>query len=267
MGESVYPGASPATPDNEERDSGLALTLSVDQHGPRARRGESIAGSSPALSSTCSAINEEISGTQAGERVQCSHHHSHDHRACFARFGRSLDAINCDKNVIAELSRHFSAFAYFHNIEVELFIMSMYEENSSASCEPSLPASTTQIGTLSLTRKKRVVEFIEKNLGNHIELPDIARAAALSPTHFCRAFRRTFGVSPVRYVWRRRIEAAKLNLRAHTLSLTMIALTCGFSSASHFSTAFRYATGVTPTAYARSMTEVKRADLREQTDA
>lgn len=147
--------------------------------------------------------------------------------------------------------------------------MSMHEKNLSASHAPPIPADLAQTGTLSVTRKKRVIEFIENNLSRHIELSDIASAAALSPTHFSRAFRRTFGVSPVRYLWRRRIEVAKAILRERTLSLTMVALACGFSSASHFSTAFRDATGTTPATYARYAgdIDIKNREIREQTDA
>ena len=65
VGELVYPGASPALPDNEERESGLALTLSVDQHGLCARHGESIAGSSPALLSTCRTITSALAKRKA----------------------------------------------------------------------------------------------------------------------------------------------------------------------------------------------------------
>lgn len=131
--------------------------------------------------------------------------------------------------------------------------------------------SPVNTGSLSPARKARAIEFIERNIGNHIELPDIASAAALSPAHFCRAFRRTFGMSPMRYLWRRRIEMAKSILREHRLSLTMVALACGFSSASHFSTAFRDATGVTPATYARhaGAVEIRGAETeaKKETDA
>ncbi|ATI15666.1 AraC family transcriptional regulator [Bordetella phage vB_BbrM_PHB04] len=113
-------------------------------------------------------------------------------------------------------------------------------------------------GALCPKRKQRVIEYIEANIGDPITLSELASVAALSPHHFSRSFRRTFGVSPVRYVWTRRIDMAKRLMRYSALPLAAVALTCGFSSQSHFSTAFRVATGVTPAAYMRTITDIAR---------
>jgi len=75
----------------------------------------------------------------------------------------------------------------------------------------------------------------------------------LSPYHFSRAFKQSFGVPPHRYHTSRRIEHAKLLLEERTRSVTDIGLTLGFSETSAFSAAFRKATGLTPTSYHRSM--------------
>lgn len=74
----------------------------------------------------------------------------------------------------------------------------------------------------------------------------LAAVADLSPYHFARAFKRSVGSSPHRYVLRRRIERAKYHLAAGELSLAAVALACGFGSQSHFSAHFRAATGLTP---------------------
>lgn len=107
--------------------------------------------------------------------------------------------------------------------------------------------------SLAPERKRRVLEYIEANLSNPITLAEIAAVAALSPFHFNRAFRRELGVSPIRYVWRRRALLATKMLRDPTLSLSAVAYACGFSSQSHFTTAFRGATGMTPGNYRASV--------------
>ena len=62
-----------------------------------------------------------------------------------------------------------------------------------------------------------------------------------------------FGVPPLRYKTRCRIEYAKLLLTKPEMSVTDVGLTIGFSTSSSFVTAFRKATGFTPTGYKRSL--------------
>lgn len=121
-----------------------------------------------------------------------------------------------------------------------------------------------QTGVLGPKRRQRVVEYIETHIGSPITLSDLASAAALSPHHFSRTFRKTFGMSPVRYVWSRRVDAAKRLIRCSALPLAAVAFSCGFSSQSHFTTAFREATGMTPSAYFRSSQHEER---QQETDA
>lgn len=119
-------------------------------------------------------------------------------------------------------------------------------------------------GMLCPKRTRRVIDYIESNIGSPITLSDLADVAALSPHHFSRSFRKTFGMSPVRYVWSRRVEVAKRLIIYSTLPLASIAFSCGFSSQSHFTTAFREATGMTPTKYSRSP---QHEALQQETDA
>lgn len=113
-------------------------------------------------------------------------------------------------------------------------------------------ANVSTIG-LSPQRRQRVVDYIEARLSHPISLADIAAVAALSPHHFARAFKASMGMTPVRYVWQRRIELARRMLRETGAPLVDVALACGFGSQSHFTTAFKMATGVTPATYRRSV--------------
>jgi AraC family transcriptional regulator len=75
----------------------------------------------------------------------------------------------------------------------------------------------------------------------------------LSPYHFSRAFKQSFGMPPHRYLTNQRIERAKSLLAARKLSVTEIGLDVGFSETSSFTSAFRKVTGETPTDYRRRL--------------
>lgn len=104
-------------------------------------------------------------------------------------------------------------------------------------------------GALSDARKRRVLGYIETHLGEEITLAALADVAALSQYHFSRKFGRAFGMSPLRYVWARRVRAAQEMLLNSASPLADIAAACGFSSQSHFTTMFKAAIGATPARY------------------
>jgi AraC family transcriptional regulator len=89
-------------------------------------------------------------------------------------------------------------------------------------------------------------DMINANLDGELSLEKIARACKLSVSHFARAFTRSTGVSPHRWLMQRRVDAAKDMLLTTGGSLVEISLKCGFSDQSHFTRVFAEATGETP---------------------
>jgi AraC family transcriptional regulator len=77
----------------------------------------------------------------------------------------------------------------------------------------------------------------------------------LSVSHFSRAFRRTMGVAPHSWLLARRIEVAKERLRDCRLSLSDVALACGFADQSHLTRVFTRMVGVSPGAWRRALDE------------
>ncbi len=108
-------------------------------------------------------------------------------------------------------------------------------------------------GGLAGWQQRIVREYIEHRLAEDIALAELARLARLSPTHFSRAFKGSFGVSPQRYQLQRRIAEAKRLLADSSLSVTEISLSCGFDFPSNFTAAFRKVTGTTPTEFRRTL--------------
>jgi AraC family transcriptional regulator len=86
-----------------------------------------------------------------------------------------------------------------------------------------------------------------------ISLHVLADLVRLSPYHFLRSFKQSFGEPPHRYWTARRIERAKALLANPRASITEIAFDVGFAAASAFSAAFHRITGQTPTDYRRHL--------------
>lgn len=96
-------------------------------------------------------------------------------------------------------------------------------------------------------RINRAIDHVMHHLADPLPLEEVARAASFSPFHFHRLFKALVGETVHDFVKRVRLEQA-LRLLSHRrrMSLTEVALACGFSSSSDFSRSFRARYGVPP---------------------
>jgi AraC family transcriptional regulator len=108
-------------------------------------------------------------------------------------------------------------------------------------------------GGLAGWQEKRVAQYIEEHLAEDPSLVTLADVVRLSPYHFVRAFKQSFGLPPHRYMSRLRVEQAKALLANPAMSVTQVGFNLGFSETSSFTTTFRKHTGLTPTAYRRGL--------------
>lgn len=98
-------------------------------------------------------------------------------------------------------------------------------------------------------RLLRARDAIDRDYAQPLDVPALARIALMSPSHFTRSFRTTFGETPHRYLQRRRIERAMAMLTAPSATVTKVAEQVGFDSLGTFSRTFRAVVGMSPTEY------------------
>jgi AraC family transcriptional regulator len=106
-------------------------------------------------------------------------------------------------------------------------------------------------GGLSPTHRRVVRDNIEQRLSEKLSIEGLATEIGLSPFHFARMFKVSFGESPANYINRRRVALAKEYLARHE-SLAQISADSGFSHQSHMTATFKKLTGLTPALYRQS---------------
>jgi AraC-like DNA-binding protein len=100
-----------------------------------------------------------------------------------------------------------------------------------------------------LAHLRRARDLMDREYATPLDVAALARAALMSPGHFSRQFRATYGETPYSYLMTRRIERAQALLRRGDLSVTEVCLEVGCTSLGSFSARFTELVGETPTAY------------------
>jgi len=114
---------------------------------------------------------------------------------------------------------------------------------------PAAQTRKTSAGGLTPWRENLVKQLILERLGETLEVTELARACALSRSHFSRTFKCSTGLSPQDWIRCQRIARAKQLIRDTDLSLTQISLECGFCDQAHFCHIFTRCEGITPFAW------------------
>src|SRR3974390_965100 len=93
---------------------------------------------------------------------------------------------------------------------------------------------------------RRVLAYIDADVGRDIALADLAQLVGISKNHFIRGFRAPPQRTPDAYLVERRLARAVDALRHSTTSLERIARDSGFRSAPGFSNVFKKHYGMSP---------------------
>jgi AraC family transcriptional regulator of arabinose operon len=100
-------------------------------------------------------------------------------------------------------------------------------------------------------RLLRAIDLIDRDLRADLDVTRLARVGNLSVSRFAHLFRSQLGVSPQRFVERRRLDAAARLLDLTSRPVSSVAAEVGFANPLYFSSRFRRQTGLSPTAYRR----------------
>lgn len=97
-------------------------------------------------------------------------------------------------------------------------------------------------------RLAHAVAYIQAHFCEELRVEDLARRMGFSVRHFSRLFVDAYGVPPQKYILLLRLERARELLSSPDMSVTEIALSCGFSDCNYFIRIFKKYYSMTPMA-------------------
>ncbi len=157
----------------------------------------------------------------------------------------SRSAVEAGADPSELLGANFSTFAELAGIDAEealcAWLVSMLERIMDAIKSNQQYPSSVLLGA--------AIKYMQDNLHEELSRDDAANVACLSPSHFSRVVKQTFGQSFTELLARMRVEKARELLTCTEKSLIQVCLDCGFSDQSYFTKVFQRYTGHTPGEY------------------
>ncbi|MCM1158853.1 MAG: AraC family transcriptional regulator [Clostridium sp.] len=138
----------------------------------------------------------------------------------------------------------------FGKEETLLFLISLLIQNYSQPFESCIPECSEEI--------EKACEYMEQHFAERIYLDQICRYAGLSKSTLLRAFTKSKGITPYRYLETIRINEAK-KLLAGEMPPVEVAIQTGFSDQSHFTNYFNQFIGLAPGVYREIFAEKDKA--------
>ncbi|OOQ57235.1 GlxA family transcriptional regulator [Mucilaginibacter pedocola] len=103
---------------------------------------------------------------------------------------------------------------------------------------------------------KKAQEFIEANIAERISVEQLADKYAIGKRHFERRFKKATNNTPVEYIQRVKIEAAKKHLESSRKNVNEVMYDVGYSDTKAFRTVFKKITGLSPIEYRNKYNKV-----------
>ncbi len=119
-----------------------------------------------------------------------------------------------------------------------------------------LPRDTTL--TLYRNEMEEAIRLLEKDFREKVTLQQLADAAGMSRTNFRRIFKEYYGIAPMEYRLRKKLELIVSTMRSQRLSVKAIAERFGYPDAFSFSRQFKQYSGMSPKAFYQKMEQKER---------
>jgi AraC-like DNA-binding protein len=133
----------------------------------------------------------------------------------------------------------------------------MHADRSSPANDAVGAASASfALGATTAKRTRNALAHFATNISRKIDLKSVADSCHLSPSQFCRVFRKEHGVTFSEYLMRFRIKIA-IQLLSASGSIKEVAYAVGFDDPSYFSRVFRRFAGVSPTEFHSALKEAR----------
>ena len=92
----------------------------------------------------------------------------------------------------------------------------------------------------------KIAKYLSENISSAITLYMISEEFSFSKNHIINIFKKEFGVTPIEYINKLRIQKAKHLLESTSASAERISFDCGFNHYSHFYRLFMRGEGISP---------------------
>ena len=112
--------------------------------------------------------------------------------------------------------------------------------------------STPQLFTKD-ERLSKVIKYIAENVQKPLSVEELADIACLTPSYLIRSFKKSFGITPLQYIIKKKIQHAQKLLLSTELPIQTIAAMAGFDDASYFIRLFKKNIGLTPQIYRENL--------------
>ena len=103
------------------------------------------------------------------------------------------------------------------------------------------------------------IKYIDSNLNQKLSIDELAKMCNLCETQYRKIFKKDFGVSPVKYINKLRVNSAISKLTSGYYSMSEISELCGFSEQKYFNKIFKSETGKSPSQYKKEFLCNKRS--------
>ncbi|CAG7651485.1 Arabinose operon regulatory protein [Paenibacillus solanacearum] len=165
---------------------------------------------------------------------------------CKLPYGLTMDDPS---GVIAAFERLVTASKSQHGPAKSIRIQAALLDLISCYMEQAVLETPKASSTLTSSKLSAVLQYIDINLIKDMSIAELAEQVHHHPNYFIRFFKNHLGVTPMTYIYERRMEKAKQLIMSSDMPIGEVARATGFHDIFHFSKTFKKRLGVAPTEF------------------